>query len=99
MLGTGDPGKLYVLSKDHAKQGTITSDVLDAKLISKWGIATVRGKSPTGTGITVAFRSGNVPTPDDTWSDWSEEQSDGDNAKITSPSARFLQYRVTLATA
>jgi hypothetical protein len=98
VLGTGDPGKIYVLGKHHVQQGTVTSDVLDAKLISKWGAAAWRAKTPAGTSVTVAFRSGNVPDPDETWSDWTDEQSDGDAAKIGCPTARFLQYRVTLKT-
>jgi hypothetical protein len=46
----------------------------------------------------VAVRSGNVAEPDDTWSEWSEEQSDPHQAVIAAPSARFLQYRVTMST-
>ena len=35
--------------------------------------------------------------PDDTWSDWSVEQSDpASGRKVLAPTARFLQYRVTL---
>ena len=37
VLGTGDPGKLYVLEDRYAVRGTVTSEVLDAKLVSKWG--------------------------------------------------------------
>src|SRR4029077_3267968 len=37
VLGTGDPGKLYVLQDKFAPRGTVVSDVLDAKLLSKWG--------------------------------------------------------------
>jgi hypothetical protein len=39
-----------------------------------------------------------VAEPDDTWSDWCPEQADPDEAVIAAPPARFLQYRVTLAT-
>src|SRR5262249_26180733 len=42
-------------------------------------------------------RSGNVAEPDDTWSDWSPEQTDPRAAVVAAPAARFLQYRVTLA--
>jgi sugar lactone lactonase YvrE len=98
VLGTGDPGKLYVLQDRYASKGTVVSDVLDAKIISKWGALTWKAHTPTGTRVTVAVRSGNVTEPDETWSDWSAEQSDADNARITTPPARFLQYRVTLST-
>jgi hypothetical protein len=99
ILGTGDPGKLYVLQDRFAAKGTVVSEVLDAKLISKWGSLRWKADLPTGTKVAVAVRSGNTPEPDATWSDWSAEQTDAEQAVIAAPTARFLQYRVTLATA
>ncbi len=97
VLGTGDPGKLYVLHDRYATRGTVVSEVLDAKIISKWGSLRWKADKPAGTNVTVAVRSGNVQEPDETWSDWSAEQTDPQQAVITAPTARFLQYRVTLA--
>src|SRR5262249_37498553 len=98
VVGTGDPGKLYVLQDRFAATATVVSDVLDAKIISKWGSLRWRGETPPRTRITLATRSGNVAEPDDTWSEWSAEQSDPQQGLVTSPTARFLQYRVTLST-
>jgi hypothetical protein len=98
VLGTGDPGKLYVLQDRYAERGSVCSEVLDAKIISKWGALCWEGVAPQGTSVTVATRSGNVAEPDDTWSDWSEEQTNAEHSVITAPPARFLQYRVSLAT-
>ena len=98
VLGTGDPGKLYVLQDNHTARGTMVSDVLDARIISKWGALRWEGDTPEGTAISLATRSGNVSVPDDTWSEWSNEQTDAEQATITAPPARFLQYRVTLTT-
>jgi hypothetical protein len=98
VLGTGDPGKLYVLQDRYAAHGTIISEALDAKLISRWGSLRWKADAPPGTRVTVALRSGNTAEPDDTWSDWSAEQTDPQQAVITAPTARFLQYRITLAT-
>ena len=98
MLGTGGPGKLYVLQDKYAAKGTVTSEVLDAKLVSKWGSLRWEAEAPAGTAVTVAARSGNVAEPDETWSDWSAEQADAQQAVIAAPAARFLQYRVTLTT-
>jgi hypothetical protein len=98
VLGTGDPGKLYVLEDRFVARGTIISEVLDAKIISKWGALNWRASVPPSTSATVALRSGNVPEPDETWSDWSAEQSDSQSSKVPAPTARYLQYRVTLAT-
>jgi hypothetical protein len=97
VVGTGDPGKLYVLQDKYAAKGTVVSEVLDAKMISKWGALRWTADTPAGTTLTVALRSGNVAEPDDTWSDWSAEQTDPKQAVVAAPPARFLQYRVTLA--
>lgn len=97
VLGTGDAGKLYVLGGKHVANGTLTSEVLDAKSLSRWGALRWKGDMPAGTKITVACRSGNVVEPDDTWSDWSAEQTDAAGAVVSAPAARFVQYRVTLA--
>ena len=93
VLGTGDPGKLFVLEDRFAAKGTVLSEVLDTKLQSKWGAMTWKS---TGHGVSVAVRSGNVAEPDDTWSAWSAEQTDAANAKAQAPLGRYLQYRVTL---
>jgi hypothetical protein len=98
VVGAGDPGKLYVLQDKYAAKGTVTSEVFDAKLISKWGSLRWQAHTPEGTTIGVAVRSGNVAEPDETWSDWSAEQTDGEKATIPAPSARFLQYRLTMST-
>jgi hypothetical protein len=98
VLGTGDPGKLYVLQDRFAASGTVVSEVLDAKLISKWGSLRWKADTPPDTGVSVAVRSGNVAEPDETWSDWSAEQTDPRQATAAAPAARFLQYRVTLTT-
>ncbi len=96
VLGTGDPGGLYVLEDKYTARGTVVSEVLDAKLISKWGALRWKADAPAGTAVTVAVRSGNVADPDETWSDWSAEQADAEKAVVAAPTARFLQYRVTL---
>ena len=98
VLGTGDPGKLYILEDGYAASGSVLSEVHDAKIISKWGSLRWQASLPKGTKLTVAVRSGNVSEPDETWSDWSAEQADGHSAAIQAPPARFLQYRISLAT-
>jgi hypothetical protein len=98
VVATGDPGKLYVLQDKYARSGTVVSEVLDAKLISKWGSLRWHADTPPGTGVSVAVRSGNTSEPDETWSNWSAEQTDPQQATIAAPAARFLQYRVTLTT-
>jgi hypothetical protein len=96
VLGAGDPGKLYVLEDEYASRGTVTSGVLDAHIVSRWGTLTWKAGTPAGTNVSVAVRTGNVADPDQTWSDWSAEQTDPEG-HVAAPTARYLQYRVTLA--
>lgn len=98
IVGAGDPGKLYVLQDKFAHKGTVVSSVLDAKIISKWGSLRWQADAPAGTEVTLAIRTGNVAEPDETWSDWSAEETDAQQASVKAPAARFLQYRLTLAT-
>jgi hypothetical protein len=96
VLGSGDPGKVYVLEDQYADRGTVLSEVLDAKMPARWGTMTWKAAAPAGAALTVAVRSGNVAEPDETWSAWSTELSEPAAAKA--PVARYLQYRVTLTT-
>ncbi len=98
VVGTGDPGNLYLLHDRYCAKGTVTSEVLDAKLVSKWGALRWHADTPVGTFVSVSVRVGNVAEPDETWSDWSAEQTNPRQAVIAAPAARFLQYRVTLTT-
>lgn len=97
VLGTGDPGKLYTVHDHYASKGALLSETLDARIVSKWGALRWSAETPPGTAITIAARSGNVAEPDDTWSSWSAEQTDAEQAIVAAPTARFLQYRVTLS--
>jgi hypothetical protein len=42
-------------------------------------------------------RSGNTATPDDTWSAWSQAYTRAGGESITSPNARYLQWRAVLS--
>jgi len=96
LLGTGNPGKLFSLAGEHQTSGTLTSKPLDAKLPAHFGAITWRANVPDGTQVSIAVRSGNTEEPDETWSDWSVEQTDAETARADCPAARFLQYRLTL---
>jgi outer membrane protein assembly factor BamB len=96
VIGAGDPGKLYTLSHRFTAKGTVLSEVLDAKLPSRWGALNWQADTPAGTHVTIAVRAGNVAEPDATWSDWSREEADPHTAHAHTPVARYCQYRVTL---
>jgi hypothetical protein len=48
---------------------------------------------PAGTTLTVQTRSGNTPTPDNTWSAWAAVTN---GQSVSSPGARYFQYRAIL---
>jgi hypothetical protein len=94
---TANPGKLLRLSSAQAPKGTYTSEVQDATTVSTWGALSWRGATPAGTSVSLSSRSGNTAVPDETWSPWSAPYSRQDGDQITSPKARYLQWKVELA--
>ena len=97
-LGAGDPGGVLRLEDGYSKSGEFESEVLDTRLVSRFGALKVEGDLPEGTRVSVQGRSGNVRTPDATWSDWSKPVEGGKGAGPEVPAARFAQYRLTLST-
>ena len=98
LVATANPGKLLRLSTARADRGIYTSDVRDASSVAAWG--TIKWQAlPSGGRVEVSTRSGNTRTPDETWSDWSPAYADPQGSAITSPRARYLQWRATLVAA
>ena len=93
---TANPGLLMSISSTRAARGTYESDVKDARLVSTWGVITWRASAPAGGKVEVFTRSGNTRTPDDAWSEWSAAYTNADGSPITSPKARYFQWRVVL---
>jgi outer membrane protein assembly factor BamB len=98
VVAASEPAKLYALRDQFVGRGSVLSEPIDAKLVSRWGALSWQAELPAKTEMTVALRSGNVATPDETWSPWSAELSDPRQATAGVPNARFLQYRITLST-
>ncbi len=88
-------GRIYRLQSQRAQTGTFESKVLDAKTVASWGkIAWVVTNASGGTVETVS-RSGNTEKPDSSWSDWSTPYTESEGQQITSPKARYFQWRAT----
>ena len=94
MLAGSNPGRLFRLRTDTAPKGTFESEVRDAGSSARWG--SVRWRWNGAGSAQIATRSGNTSRPDDTWSDWSASYTVADGSPITSPSARYLQWRAVL---
>jgi hypothetical protein len=84
-------GKLFKFGSEANLTGTYQSVVRDATVVSQWGNISWRGR-----GVQLQTRSGNTETPDATWSDWSSPYTVSNGTRVTSPSARFVQWRATL---
>lgn len=92
---TGNIGKVYRIGPESEKSGVYESEPLDTNSFTYWGRLTFSGETGRGS---VAFeaRSGNVNQPQKNWSPWTPVKLEGDGGRVTSPPARFLQYRARL---
>jgi sugar lactone lactonase YvrE len=97
VLVTANPARVFSLEATLAAEGTFLSKVKDTETVSSWGRASWDGAAPPGTQIRLQTRTGNTPTPDSTWTDWSAPATRAEGEPIRSENARFLQLRLTLA--
>jgi hypothetical protein len=95
IAATSNPGKVFALATTRAASGTYESDVRDAGTVATWGAIRWRAASAPGE-VEVFSRSGNTATPDETWSAWSKAYTVANGEKITSPNARYLQWKAVL---
>ncbi len=96
VLGTGNPGQVIELGPKPAKTGTFTSKVFDATQISRWGTIDLTIDPASSGSISVQTRSSVIANPDNPgWSEWSKGTVYKKPIFITSPSARYFQYKLT----
>jgi sugar lactone lactonase YvrE len=95
-LATSNPAKLYRLNRGRRTEGSYRSPAIDTKTMSSWGKIRWQAATPAGTTIKLQTRSGNSAEPDNTWSDWSQPYTSALGEQISSPRARFLQWRAVL---
>jgi hypothetical protein len=93
---TANPGKVFRVSAERAPRGTYESEARDAQMIATWGTVSWRGTATAGNKIELFTRAGNTETPDETWSAWSAPYTNAAGSAITSPKARYLQWRAVL---
>jgi len=95
IVATGTQAKLLALRDAREQSGTFEAPVFDAGSVARWGRLEWRGDL-TGGRFAFRTRSGNAPRPDKTWSDWSEPLTDPAGAKTSSPSGRYIQWKVEM---
>ncbi|MBQ7524949.1 MAG: hypothetical protein IJT09_00810 [Abditibacteriota bacterium] len=86
--GSADNASLY---KGAPTGGEYVSGVFDSGDFNEWRKVTTVGKGDRK----VFLRTGNIKTPDDTWSDWREVAADG---SVSVPVGRYGQYKVVAGT-
>jgi hypothetical protein len=89
---SSNQGKLFRFGTELVNEGSYESPVRDAKLTASWGRIWWRGAG----NVEVQTRTGNGERPDTTWSEWSGPYRTPEGAQITSPRARFVQWRATI---
>ncbi len=95
IAATSHAGKLLRIGDRPADLGSYESPVHDAGAAARWGRLSWRGDFPKGSKVSFRTRSGNSSRPDKTWSDWSAP-TDSSSSPVTSPNARYLQWKVEL---
>lgn len=85
---SSNAGKLFEVGDTGGDFGRYTSIVRDTASVSTWGKV-----SWSGSGVEILTRSGNTESPGPTWSDWTRVSADG---TVSSPRARFIQWRAEL---
>ncbi len=92
-IATSNVAKLFKMGSATEREGTYESRVNDTKFISRWGVISWRGNTPAGSSVEFYTRSGNFNRPDKTWSDWSGPYREKDGSRVTSPPARYIQWK------
>ncbi len=98
-FATSNPSALYSINSSYGKRGEYLSQALDTNSIATWGEISWIENKLSSTEIRCYTRTGNTSTPDETWSEWSQAYTNKEGERITSPKARFIQYKCELSTA
>ena len=94
---TANPGSLYRLAADRTGGGTYVSEVHDARTVARWGTIRWQADTPRGSSVRLQTRSGNTAVPGEAWSAWSASYASPSGTAVSSPNARYLQWRALLA--
>jgi len=95
-MGTANAAEILCSASDGPRKGSLVSPVLDAGATARWGRLVCSATVPDGSACTIETRSGNTLEAGSAWSSWSALQLEGGGGRITSPPARYLQYRVLI---
>ena len=92
--GTNEVTVDWMRMSPYPGSGTFDSRVFDAGAgqTADWGALSWNSATPSGTGIAISVRTGDAPTPDNTWSAFTPLADGGD----IPGNSRYVQYRAEL---
>ena len=93
LAATSNMGDIYRLGETPSAAGVFEAPVHDSGTASRWGSLNWRAEAPANCSLRFRTRSGNSAKPDRTWSDWSEPLADSGASRVTSPNARYVQWK------
>ena len=97
LAATSNMGRILRLGEVPADSGSYEAPVHDSGTASRWGSLSWRADLPTGCSIKFRTRAGNSAKPDRTWSDWSGPLALSAGSPISSPNARYIQWKAELS--
>jgi hypothetical protein len=97
LAATGNMGRIYRLGEKPGASGSYEAPVHDSGTASRWGTLSWRADLQPGCTLAFRTRSGNSAKADRTWSDWSEPLTNAAGSRITSPNARYIEWKVEMA--
>ena len=84
----------WVRMSPYSSSGTYFSRVFDGGGPADWGLVTWSAETPSGTNIIISVRTGNTPTPDESWGALIPIT----NGASIGANGRYMQYRAELST-
>ncbi len=93
-LITSNPARIYRLKGSPSSSGEYISKVYDARQIAKWGRVLAVSGNAIDSFESFATRTGNTEEADATWSEWTPVTLTESGLLISSPVARYIQYRI-----
>ncbi len=93
-FATANPGRVVAMGTGAQTPARYVSSVFDTSSVASWGNIRWDGTP----GVELFTRSGNTERPDDSWSAWSAAYRQSSGTPVTSPTARFVQWRAVFTT-
>jgi len=97
LAATGSMGRIFRLGEKPGASGTYEAPVHDSGTASRWGSLSWHAEVPAGSTLVFRTRTGNSAKPDRTWSDWSEPLSNPSGSRVSSPNARYIEWKAELS--